>query len=212
MAYDPITGDPLTTSVIWRPRTCFLMTKLGVKAPDIVGEIRQRTEHILSTHHFSLIDAEAVTTGQDFLRKIWGLIVQVPIGIAIVYQSMPAGTMGNIFYELGLAQALGKETLVIRAPKATIPSDFVRTEFIQYGDDFEKKLLRFIGHLRTRADYYETLAESFEESNALAAIDYYRRAYLLTGRKGLRTAAKAVLRDIELPGNIRVGLDALSRF
>ena len=212
IVYDPISGDPLTTPVAWRPRTCFVITKLGRNVPSIVNEIRQRSALVLRQRKFAVIDAGAATTGQDFLRKIWQLILEVPIGIAIVYQSMPARTMGNVFYELGLAQALGKETLVIKAPKATIPSDFVRTEHIEYDDGFEQKLTDFTKHLRKRAAYYQTVAQNLEQNNPLVAIDYYRRAYLLTGKKHPRLMARAALEGVQLSGSVGTGLDLLLGF
>ena len=46
-----------------------------------------------------------------------------------VMTAVPSTQM-NIYYKLGVAQALGKETLVVKSPGAKLPSDFVRTEYV----------------------------------------------------------------------------------
>lgn len=61
-----------------------------------------------------------------------------------------------------------------------MPSDFVRTEYITYDRDFRRRLNNFIFGLDKRVDYYVTVAEQLER-NPLLAIDYLRRAYLISG-------------------------------
>ena len=178
--YDPTSGNALTTPTAFRPRTCFFMSKIGEDAPPIVSEVRSRLPSLLGEVEFSLIDASAVTTGKDFLRKIWEMLVSVPMGIAVVYKGMPSGTLGNVFYELGIMQALGKETLIIKEPRATIPSDFVRTEYVPYDHGFDERIRAFLRSALDSAEFLSIVAEQVER-NPLLAIDCYRRAFLLTG-------------------------------
>lgn len=178
--YDPTSGLAVTTPMAFRPRTCFFMGKLGKNAPPIVTDIRKRLVPLLGEVGYSLIDAGATTTGKDFLRKVWGLLVSVPMGIAVVYRGMPGSTLGNVFYELGLMQALGKETLVVREPDATVPSDFIRTEYVLYGEGFDAGIRQYIRSALEWADSLCTIAETLER-DPLLAIDCYRRAFLLTG-------------------------------
>src|SRR3977135_73555 len=111
--YRPTDSDPYTTAIKYRPRTCFLMTQLGEPHAEVVA-IRDYLSNILSTFKIKLIDADSVVTGKDFLLKIWNLLLAVPLGVAIVHEKMRTETLCNIFYELGVLQAYGKETLIVK--------------------------------------------------------------------------------------------------
>jgi hypothetical protein len=180
--YDPTNGDVVTTPTECRPRTCFFMSKVGRDAPPIVAEVRSRLSALLGEIDYFLIDATQITTGKDYLRKIWDLIVSVPMGMAFIYRKMPPSTLANVFYEIGMMQALGKDTLVIREPRATIPSDLVRTEYVPYDGRFDDRIRAFLGTCLSSAGFLATVAEQMER-NPLLAIDYYRRAFLLTGHE-----------------------------
>ncbi len=109
--YELTNGDPYTRKVTYRPRTCFLMTQLGGKIPPEVDNIRRDLGHVLATRDFKLIDANSTITGRDFLAKIWHMIVAVPLAVAVVHKEMKQKTLWNVYYEVGVAQALGKETI-----------------------------------------------------------------------------------------------------
>src|SRR5208337_3179175 len=126
--YRPTDGDVYQSKILWRVRTAFLMTQLGDKIPEKAVSIRENVESVLARKNIRLIDADSITTGKDFLLKIWDLVLSVPIGIAIIYKGMPSRTLSNIFYELGWMHAYGKETIVVKEENIKIPSDFVRTE------------------------------------------------------------------------------------
>lgn len=186
--YRPTDGDPHSLPISYRPKTCFLMTQLGLPVPAEVSAIRKSLTSAFERVDFKCIDAETFVTGRDFLLKIWELIVSVPVGVAIIHQDMKPTTIANIFYEMGLMQAYGKETLVVKTKDATVPSDFIRTEHVEYGDGFGKQLNRFIESLSDRSEYYLHVAEQVE-NNPLLALDFMRRSYLLTGDTSLRTKA-----------------------
>ena len=90
------------------------MTKLGSPIPREVNIIRSNLAKIFVDYNISLIDANDIRTGKDFLLKIWQIILGVPLGIAIITNDMSNKTLANIFYEIGLMQAYGKETLIIK--------------------------------------------------------------------------------------------------
>lgn len=206
--YSPINGDPSTSPVSYRPKTCFLMTQLGGDIDEGIENIRRDVTVALDQINYSVIDAESAVTGKDFLLKIWEMIVAVPLGVAIIHNTMPTKTLCNIFYELGMAQSLGKETLIIKASGAEIPSDFVRTEYIQYDKHFSRRLEMFLKGLKERKEYYEQAADLLE-NNPLLSIDYLRRAYLLSGEETYRERTSEIFEQSQLDGRASNSVEAL---
>jgi hypothetical protein len=96
------------------------MTQLGEPVPEQVISIKCDLNNILKSQDIKLIDANSDVTGKDFLSKIWSMIVAVPLAVAVVHKDMPVSTLHNVFYEIGVAQALGKETIVIKAKDAEV--------------------------------------------------------------------------------------------
>jgi hypothetical protein len=184
------------------------MTQLGEPVPTEVAKARQDLKSILDAHDLALIDANSEITGRDFLTKIWHMIVAVPLAIAIVHKDMPVTTQCNVFYEIGIAQSLGKETLVIKTKEAKVPSDFVRTEYIEYTQDFDEQVSKFLRSFVERAEYYDQMADILE-NNPLASIDYLRRAYLITGDGQRRDQAKQILQTIGLEGRAKTSVEML---
>ena len=205
--YSPNNGDVHTNHIKYRPRTCFVMTKLGEPVSEEVLDIRTSLESILKKYEIECIDAESVVTGKDFLTKIWNLIVSVPLGIAIIDHEMTSSTLSNIFYEIGLMQAYGKETLVVKTKKATVPSDFVRTEYIEYGKHFEGKMQKFFQTFFDLPDYYDSMANELEK-NPLLSIDYLRRAYLITGNNNYKMKAERIFSE-SVEGRAKNSVEAL---
>ncbi len=191
IAYSPLDGDVLTKPIQYRVKTCFIMTQLGKPISKELKEIRQSISDILTTRGFSEIDAISIITGRDFLLKIWQIALSVPIGIGIITDAFSPQTYANIYYEIGLMHAIGKETLVVKTPTSKVPSDFVRTEYIQYDDDFSTNFKKYIDNVFDVAAYYSTLAEQVKQ-NPLLSIDYYKRSYLITGNPKFRQAARSI--------------------
>jgi hypothetical protein len=189
--YQPTAGDVETAPMNWRPQTCFLMAAMGKSVTAEVLKAKRRVAAALRRANFKTVDAASVTTGKDYLLKIWGLAVSCPVGIAIVHKGIRPETMANVFYELGWMQAYGRETVVIKIGNVKLPSDLVRTEYISIDDRFNQNLGAFLTSLQKRATYYQILADQLE-ANPLLAIDYLRRAYLLTGDRALRRRAKQI--------------------
>jgi hypothetical protein len=192
--YKPTDGDVQTTKIEYRPKTCFIITQLGEPFSPQLIEIRNKIKNILNKNNINEIDASSVITGKDFLLKIWQLIISVPLGIAIIDETMSPKTLENIFYEIGMMHALGKEIVVVKTEQANVPSDFVRTEYITYNSSFISSFNKFFDTFWKVPKYYETIAEQLEK-NPLLSIDYLRRAYLITGDDKLRRKVKKIFRE-----------------
>jgi len=176
--YSPINGEVLTDAVKFHPRTAFIMTQLGTPLPKELIKIRQGLKKELKKYNFSEIDASSLVTGKDLLDKIWKIILCAPLGIAIITKDMPEKTIANIFYELGMMDALGKETLIIKSKDYQIPSDFMRTEYVNYNHSFKTSFKKFKSNLDARESHYWLMGEIMQADPVLA-IDYIKRAYLL---------------------------------
>lgn len=206
--YRPTDGDVHSAQLKWRPRTCFLMAAMGDPLPKQVLSAKRRVRALLRRADFNVVDAASATTGKDFLLKIWLLAVSCPVGIAIVHEGIRAETMANIYYELGWMQAYGRETVVIKVGDVKLPSDFVRTEYITFDTRFGKSLQGFMEAIQEDAEYYQLVADQLEK-NPLLAIDYLRRAYLLTGDASLKHRVEQLFNQSGLDDRARDSVERL---
>jgi hypothetical protein len=118
-------------------------------------------------------------------------------GVAIFSDATPPRTIANIFFEVGYCLALGKPTFLILAGEDAAPSDFVRSEWIEYRPDKEGE---FRGSVRNAFsgmdDYHEYLmglalsAEDAEEMNPEVTFEWFKRAYLLSGSSAARDGVR----------------------
>ena len=174
--YSPLDGEALTSAIPSRPRHCFLMTRLGGDIPDDVQAMREAVTELCLRAEYRVIDARSQITGRDFLMKIWRLIASTPLSVGVCHEQIPPSTQMNIYYEIGVAQALGKETLIVKSPTAAVPSDFVRTE-LAFDDDFERGVRTVPGFVAGASRSLRKGGRSAGEDPVLA-LDYLKRAFL----------------------------------
>jgi hypothetical protein len=199
--YHPIEGDIYSKPIKVRANHCFIMTQLGDPVPAEIQKIRKILSRRFKKHEVQIIDAGDVVTGKDFLLKIWEIIVSVPLGIAVLSKDLPIPTMENVFFELGIMQAIGKSTVIIKTGDVPVPSDLVRTEYIEYvggnsksNKAFLRKLDNFLKNHFELADHFEFLAEE-GESDPVVSIDYFIRAYLIKPKDRYVRKIKALLSE-----------------
>ena len=185
------------------------MTKLGPPVPTPIAQIRAIVTKVCRKHGYKVIDAGSQVTGRDYLLKIWRFIAATPLSVGVCHEELPESTQANIYYEIGVAQAMGKETMLIKSPRVALPSDFVRTEYVEFNDYFEGEFSKYMASLAEQAGRYKTVAEQLENNPALVA-DYLKRAYLITGDKRLRKKARRVITDAALDGRARNSVELLA--
>jgi len=184
------------------------MTKLGRPIPKEINKIRSLLTKIFVDYNISLIDANDIRTGKDFLLKIWHIILGVPLGIAIITNDMPDKTLANIFYEIGLMQAYGKETLIIKTSGTKVPSDFVRTEYLDFAAGFKTDVKKYLDKYFNLAGDYEFMSEVVE-NNPLLAIDYLKRAWLISGENAYRQKAREIFQGAAIEGRAKNSVEML---
>lgn len=106
--------------------------------------MRNKISECCAKIDYKVVDATTHVTGRDFLIKIWKLIASSPLAVGIVHEEITPGTQENIYYELGIAQTLGKESVIVKSPGSKVPSDFVRTEYIEFDSSFKSHFLRYL--------------------------------------------------------------------
>lgn len=195
--YNPLDGYTIQPQIKSQPKHCFLMTRLGDPVPTIVKEIRASVQACCDSFDYTVIDARAKVTGRDFLLKIWRLIASTPLSVGILHEDISQLTQANIIYELGVAQALGKETVLIKSPNADNPSDLIRTEYITFDDDFTNKFTEYLETIHEIAESYEFTADQLEKDPILA-LDYLKRAFLINGDIRLRDKASDIVASAKL--------------
>ena len=206
--YNPLTGEVDHSPVKHRPRTCFVLTQLGgTKNPELL-HMRKSAEDVLASRDIDVIDAASVTTGKDFLLKIWKLIYSVPMVVALVERYTPVETLHNIYYEFGIAQAMGKETMVVVGKDTVVPSDLMRTEYIPYDRGFDKTFAQFLDEYEELSGYYETISDQLD-NNPVLAMDYLRRSFLISGDEAVRSRAQAIVEQGNFDGRARNSVEAL---
>ena len=197
IVYSPATNEAITSPRGYKPRHCFLMTQLGRPIPKIAIEIRAAISDLLNRCGYNPVDANTEVTGRDLLVKVWNFLVATPIAIAICHEEMPEKTLMNVIYELGVAQAMGNETLLVKTPGFTVPSDLMRTEHVSFDESFNQHFNKFLDNLPKQASYYEEMADLLEKDPVLS-LDYYRRAYLITGSGHLKQKIKDLIEEAGL--------------
>jgi hypothetical protein len=168
------------------------MTRLGNPVPPMVAEVREAVKACCQPFDYKVIDARTRVTGRDLLLKIWLLIASTPLSVGVLQENIPQPTQANIIYELGVAQALGKETVIIKSPNAEIPSDLVRTEYVTFDDHFTENFKAYLEQMYEQAGYYELMADQLEK-NPILALDYLKRAFLINGDIQLRDKASSIV-------------------
>jgi hypothetical protein len=207
--YSPLDGDALMSSIPSNPRHCFLMTRLGKPIPDEVVKMHDSVKELCHKVGYEVIDASTRVTGRDFLLKIWRLIASAPLSVGICHEDIPTKTQANIYYELGIAQALGKETIIVKSAKAEIPSDFVRTEYIEFNKEFTRNFSKYLATLNEQAEHYELVADQLDR-NPILAIDYLKRAFLITGDDRLRQKAHQILGEAGVEARAKNSVEQLA--
>jgi len=185
------------------------MTRLGKPIPKEIVQVRKAITAACKSSNFKVIDASAQNTGRDFLLKIWKQIASTPLVVGVVHEKIPPSTQSNIYYELGIAQALGKETIIVKSPSIDIPSDFIRTEYIEFDSKFNRNFSKYLKGLKDQADHYELMADQLE-NNPILSIDYLKRAFLITGETRLRKKAKKLLNEAGLDDRAKNSVEIIA--
>jgi hypothetical protein len=77
--------------------------------------------------NFSSIRGDAIVRFGDLSKNVWNSITQAGVVVAEVSVPNP-----NVYYELGLAEALGKPTFLFKQKDVSLPADFGGAHYYEY--------------------------------------------------------------------------------
>lgn len=181
MLINPVSKESQSKIPFVNPQSCFIMRQLGGEMINPLPKIIRDVEKILKIYALKPITAKDSITGKDFLCKIWELMTSVQIGIAILTKDAPESTINNIYYELGMMDAMGKNTIVVKSDDYEISSDLIRTEYINFDKDFKNNFKKYLDNIiKNINDFYIDMAKA-TKSNISLSLDYTLKSYLITG-------------------------------
>lgn len=187
LIYSPLNGDEWKEPFELFPRTGFLMLQSGgeIAVDDLFMQNSVREQ--MDSQGYQIKTAVDLRRSGDYLHKITKMIMGCGFGIAVFSTDTPSRTLGNIFFEVGYCLALGKPVvLVVKGGSRVMPSDFVRSEWVEYrpGSEalFEADLAGQIMGLTQQSDFFEQLADAAYEAEEIdheLVVERYKRAALI---------------------------------
>ena len=123
---DYVFSFPLSQSIrdAGDPRLCFVAMPYG---PEWFGQVKEKISLAAEKTGFkAIVSLEQLTPG-PILDQIWQGIRVADVVLADITDNNP-----NVFYEIGLAHALGKEVIVITQDDGKVPFDIRNSRYIPY--------------------------------------------------------------------------------
>lgn len=184
------------------------MLQLGGAVSDAETVMAAEVRAALGRAGFNSVTAQDVRSTGDFLAKIIDLIRGCGFAFAIFSDRTTAPTLGNIFFEVGLATILGKPVQLIwhghKARARPAPSDFIRNEWIAYRPGQEPELREAIDGSLARitdlAAYYQTIGQvAFDapEADLELAFERFRQAILIANDPLSANAIRQIIIRLE---------------
>lgn len=106
---------------------CFLLMPFARKFEPIHRKIK---ELVINGHNLRCIRADDIMSAGIVIEEIWEKIQEAQVIIADT-----TGTNPNVFYEIGLAHAIGKDPIIISQTMDDIPFDLRHRRIIIYHPD-----------------------------------------------------------------------------
>ena len=188
LVFSPLSEDILSSPPrALYPRHAFVMRQIG-NPPAVDERMAEIALDVFARRGIAIKDADASTGGKDFLERILGLIRGAGFTVAIFSHDTRGTAMANIMLELGFAAMCGKPLVIIKSKEAAAPSDFTRTDWVEFDPKeegrFRHKLNQALTTIDELAAYEETLLEVALRARSMdcaVAFERANKAFLLTG-------------------------------
>lgn len=145
------------------------------------SEIRGKIGEIFDSKSFNLKDAMNTRSTGNIYCKICEQIISSAFGVALVTKNTPKDALRNIFLEIGLMTAFGKEIIILTDDLENIPTDLKGKEVFIFQDDTKlrndieswiKDIPNMIAHWRMLTNIW------IEDEDYEKAYEYFRKAIM----------------------------------
>ncbi len=125
---------------------CFVLMPFKGELDDVYAQVKNA---VCDEHGLICVRADDIYSTGIIITEIWDKIQEAHIIVADATDKNP-----NVFYEVGLAHAIGKEVIIITQNVEDIPFDLRHRRIIIYHkerlDDLRNKLSRTIAELKAK--------------------------------------------------------------
>ena len=160
------------------PKTGFLI----ISSSENDSIIRRKIDAIFDSKGFNLKDAMNIRGTGNLYCKICKRILSSAFGVALITKDTPKNALPNIFLEIGLMTAFGKEVIILTDNRENIPSDLQGKEVFIFTDnnDLSESINKWSTEiLEERITYWRTLAKySVDAKDYEKAYEYLRKAIM----------------------------------
>lgn len=208
----PLVFSPLSEDILFSPpkrlypKHAFVMRQIGAP-PAVDQRMAEIVQEVFVARGVPTKDADASTGGGDFLERILGLIRATGFTVAIFSHETRANAMANITLELGFAAMCGKPLIIVKSKEAKAPSDFTRTDWIEFDPDeegrFRAKLDQALDTIEEAGAFQDFLLDTAMEAKSIdcaVALERATKAFLLTSDGSLIDKAERIAERLEGAG------------
>ena len=89
-----------------------------------------------------------------------------------------------------------------------MPSDFTRTEYIDFAAGFKKEVKKYFNTLFKLVKHYNKMSDLVEK-NPLLAIDYLKRAWLISGENAYREKVREIFQKVNIKDRAKNSVEML---
>lgn len=182
------------------------MRQIGTP-PEIDKRMREIQEEEFTKRGIKSLDAAASTGSKDFLERIVGLIRATGFTVAIFSNKTRPTAVANIMLELGFAAMSGKPLIILKSKRARAPSDFTRTDWINYDeleeDEFRTKINQALDTVESTGEFEHRLLQIALQAKSIdcgIATERAIKAFLLTGDSEIIDKADLILERLQSAG------------
>lgn len=196
----PLNTGECNIPVLPKPKTAFVMApSRRYQTPGTRGVLRTIID-TLSSLNYNIVEGSRIVRHGDFFCSVCQNTQGCALGVAMVYEGLPVGTISNIYLETGLMQGFGKPVILLVDKKRNLPSDYIRNYAIFYTSrDYLSQytsLLEDIGKLPE--DVYEYVGRlAFKARDYERAAKYYQEAFLISPKEETVTNLELIASTLE---------------
>jgi hypothetical protein len=144
-------------TIIPQPKAGFFM----FSTREDTDKIRSAITATFESKGLHLINAMARTGSEDNYCKICEQILSTAFGVALITKDTPHESLHNIYLEIGLVRAFGKEALILTPDIKSVTTDLAGKGVLPYKseEEMKQKIISWTEQIPKKVHDYNTHAE-----------------------------------------------------